>query len=63
MKTDFSNGFQRFICKTKNEKEELNFILEVSIKNYDTSIIKGTLEKGETKAYKDLLNKIKEKLN
>ena len=63
VKSDFSNGFQRFICKTKNEKEELNFILEVSIKNYDTSIIKGTLEKGETKAYKELLNKIKEKLN
>ena len=58
-----NNGFFKFICKAKIGKDDLIFILEIISKNYDTFVLKGTLEKGETKTYKKILKKFKEKLN
>ena len=57
------NGNFKFICKTKCGKDDLIFYLELISKSYDSLTLKGTLSKGETKCYKELLFKIKEKLN
>ena len=57
------NGNFKFICKTKFEKDDLIFHLELISKTYDTLTLKGILVKGETRYYKELLYKIKEKLN
>ena len=53
----------KFICKTKIGKDDLMFYLELIGMNYGTRIFKGTLIQGETKLYKELLLKLKEKLN
>ena len=53
----------KFICKTKIGKDEINFYLELISINFDTRIFKGTLIQGETRLYKELLLKIKEKLS
>ena len=53
----------KFICKTKIGKDDLNFNLELISKNFETRIFRGTLIQGETRLYKDLLLKIKEKLS
>ena len=53
----------KFICKTKIGKDEINFYLELIAVNFGTRIFKGTLIQGETKIYKELLLKIKEKLS
>ena len=52
----------KFICKTKIGKDELIFYLELISMNYEKRIFKSTLIQGETKLYKELLLKIKEKL-
>ena len=57
------NGIFKFICKTKFGKDELIFHIELISKAFDTLTFKGNLVKGETKVYKELLNKIKEKLS
>ena len=57
------NGIFKFVCKAKLVKDELIFHIELISKSYDTLKLKGNLVKGETKIYKDLLNKIKEKLS
>ena len=57
------NGNFKFICKTKFEKDDLIFHLELISKTYDGLTLKGILVKGETRYYKELLFKIKEKLN
>ena len=57
------NGNFKFICKTKYGKEELIFHLELISKTYYSLTFKGTLVRGETKLYKELFLKIKEKLN
>ena len=57
------NGIFKFVCKAKLGKDELIFHIELISKSYDTLTLKGNLVKGETKIYKDLLNKIKEKLS
>lgn len=53
----------KFICKTNIGKDELIFYLELISMNFEMRIFKGTLIQGETKLYKDLLIKIKEKLS
>ena len=53
----------KFICKTNIGKDELIFYLELISINFEMRIFKGTLIQGETKLYKDLLLKIKEKLS
>ena len=53
----------KFICKTNIGKDELIFYLELISMNFEMRIFKGTLIQGETKLYKDLLLKIKEKLS
>ena len=53
----------KFICKTKIGKDDLMFYLELIGMNYGRRIFKGTLIQGETKLYKELLLKLKEKLN
>jgi len=53
----------KFICKKKKGKDEIVFTLEIVKQNYDSIILKSNLNKGETKAYKELLSKIKENLS
>ena len=53
----------KFICKKKKGKDEIVFTLEIVKQNYDCIILKSNLNKGETKAYKELLSKIKENLS
>ena len=53
----------KFICKKKIVKDEIDFTLEIVKQNYDSIILKSNLNKGETKAYKELLSKIKENLS
>ena len=57
------NGNFKFICKAKCGKDDLIFHLELISKTYYSFTFKGTLIRGETKFYKDLFLKIKEKLN
>jgi len=52
----------KFICRTKIGKDDLVFYLELISFNFETRIFKGSLIQGETKLYKELLLKIKEKL-
>ena len=56
------NGNFKFICKTKCGKDDLIFHLELISKSFDVLTFEGTLVKGETKLYKELFFKIKEKL-
>ena len=56
------NGIFKYICKTKFGKDELIFHLELISKTYDSFTLKGILVKGETKWYKELISKIKEKI-
>ena len=53
----------KFICKKKKGKDEIVFTLEIVNQNYDSIFLKSNLNKGETKAYKELLSKIKENLS
>ena len=53
----------KFVCKLKIGKDDLNFYLELIDTNFDKNIFKGTLIQGETRLYKELLLKIKEKLS
>ena len=53
----------KFICKTKVGKDEIIFNLELIDTNFDTQIFKGNLIQGETRLYKEILLKIKEKLS
>ena len=53
----------KFVCKLKIGKDDLIFYLELIAINFETRIFKGTLIQGETRIYKELLLKIKEKLN
>ena len=55
-------GNYKFICRTKIGKDDLVFYLELISFNFETRIFKGSLIQGETKLYKELLLKIKEKL-
>ena len=55
-------GNFKFICRTKVGKDDLVFYLELISFNFETRIFKGSLIQGETKLYKELLLKIKEKL-
>ena len=55
-------GNFKFICRTKIGKDDLVFYLELISFNFETRIFKGSLIQGETKLYKELLLKIKEKL-
>ena len=57
------NGNFKFICKTKCDKDDLIFHLELISKSYDSLTLKGTLVKGETKFYKELIFKIRERIN
>ena len=56
-------GNYKFICRTKIGKDDLVFYLELISFNFETRIFKGSLIQGETKLYKELLLKIKEKLS
>ena len=56
------NGIFKYICKAKFGKDELIFHLELISKTYDSFTLKGILVKGETKLYKELIYKIKEKI-
>ena len=56
-------SIDKFICKTKKGKDEIVFTFEIVKQNFDNIILKSNLNKGETKAYKELLSKIKEKLS
>ena len=53
----------KFVCKLKIGKDDLIFYLELIAINFETRIFKGTLIQGETRIYKELLLKIKKKLN
>ena len=53
----------KFVCKLKIGKDDFNFYLELIDTNFDKNIFKGTLIQGETRLYKELLLKIKEKLS
>ena len=50
-------------ARKKKGKDEIVFTLEIVKQNYDSIILKSNLNKGETKAYKELLSKIKENLS
>ena len=56
------SGNFKFICKAKCGKDDLIFHLELISKSFDALIFEGKLIKGETKLYKELFFKIKEKL-
>ena len=53
----------KFICKTRIGKDDLIFHLELISMNFETKIFGGKLIQGETKTYKEILLKLKEKLS
>ena len=55
-------GNFKYACKTKMGKDDLIFDLELVKKNYDYIMFEGKLIRGETKFYKELFFKIKDKL-